>query len=211
MKLEGVYSVLPTPFTAAGDLDDASLRRVVDLFIGAGVNGVTALGVTGEVARLDDSERRRVLEVVTSHVAGRIGVVAGTTAEGTRTCINYSRHAKAAGATAVMVSPPRMPKLNSDAVLRHYHALAEAVDIEIVVQDYPPISGLRDGALAAGANREGDCRARARSSWRIRRRRSRRRASWRGRESAASRMSGSSAGSAACSCSRSCWPGRRGR
>jgi 4-hydroxy-tetrahydrodipicolinate synthase len=141
VKLEGVYSVLPTAFTAAGDLDDASLRRVVDLFIGAGVNGVTALGVTGEVARLDDAERRRVLEVVTSHVAGRIGVVAGTTAEGTRTCINYSRHAKESGATAVMVSPPRMPKLNSDAVLRHFHALAEAVDIEIVVQDYPPISG----------------------------------------------------------------------
>jgi 4-hydroxy-tetrahydrodipicolinate synthase len=141
LKLEGVYSVLPTAFTSAGDLDDASLRRVVDLFIAAGVNGVTALGVTGEVARLDDSERRRVLEVVTSHVAGRIGVVAGTTAEGTRTCINYSRHAKEAGATAVMVSPPRMPKLNSDAVLRHFHALAEAVDIEIVVQDYPPISG----------------------------------------------------------------------
>ncbi len=141
MKLEGVYSVLPTAFTAAGDLDDASLRRVVDLFIGAGVNGVTALGVTGEVARLDDSERRRVLEVVTTQVAGRIGVVAGTTAEGTRTCISYSRHAKEAGATAVMVSPPRMPKLNSDAVLRHFHALAEAVDIEIVVQDYPPISG----------------------------------------------------------------------
>ena len=141
MKLEGVYSVLPTAFTAAGDLDDASLRRVVDLFIGAGVNGVTALGVTGEVARLDDSERRRVLDVVTEHVAGRIGVVAGTTAEGTRTCINYSRHAKEAGATAVMVSPPRMPKLNSDAVIRHFHALADAVDIEIVVQDYPPISG----------------------------------------------------------------------
>ena len=55
LKLEGVYSVLPTPFTAAGDVDEASLRRVVDLFIGAGVNGVTALGVTGEVARLDDA------------------------------------------------------------------------------------------------------------------------------------------------------------
>jgi len=141
LQLEGVYSVLPTPFTAAGEVDDDSLRRVVDLFIGAGVNGVTALGVTGEVARLDDRERQRVLEVVTTHVNGRIGVVAGTTAEGTRSCIAYSRAAKAAGATAVMVSPPRMPKLNSEAVVRHYHALAEAVDIEIVVQDYPPISG----------------------------------------------------------------------
>ena len=141
MQLEGVYSVLPTPFTASGDFDEDSLRRVLDLFIAAGVNGVTALGVTGEVARLDDGERRRVLEVVVSHVNGRIGVVAGTTAEGTRACINYSRHARETGATAVMVSPPRMPKLNSESVVRHYKALADAVDIEIVVQDYPPISG----------------------------------------------------------------------
>jgi 4-hydroxy-tetrahydrodipicolinate synthase len=141
VQLEGVYSVLPTPFTASGDVDEGSLRRVVDLFIDAGVNGVTVLGVTGEVARLDDAERRRVLETVTRHVGGRIGVVVGTTAEGTRTCIGYSRIAKEAGATAVMVSPPRMPKLNSEAVVRHFHALADAVDIEIVVQDYPPISG----------------------------------------------------------------------
>ena len=141
MTLDGVYSVLPTPFHANGDFDDRSLRRVIDLFISAGVNGVTALGVTGEVARLTDDERRRVLDVVVEHVAGRIGVVAGTTAEGTRTCIEYSRYAHRAGATAVMVSPPRMPKLNSEAVVRHFKALADAVDVEIVVQDYPPISG----------------------------------------------------------------------
>lgn len=141
MRLEGVYSVLPTPFTASGDIDEASLRRVVDLFIEAGVNGVTALGVTGEVARLNERERRQVLDIVSAQVNGRIGVVAGTSANGTRTCIEYSQQAKEAGATAVMVSPPRMPKLNSEAVVRHYTALAEAVDIEIVVQDYPPISG----------------------------------------------------------------------
>jgi 4-hydroxy-tetrahydrodipicolinate synthase len=136
-----VYSVLPTPFAPGGELDEVSLRRVVDLCVGAGVNGVTALGVTGEVSRLDDGERRRVLEVVVEQAGGRIGVVAGTSADGTRTCIAASRQAQAIGATAVMVSPPRMPKLNSDAVVRHYAALAEAVDIEIVVQDYPPISG----------------------------------------------------------------------
>ena len=141
MQLEGVYSVLPTPFTPSGDLDLDSLERVIDLFIQAGVNGVTALGVTGEVARLTDEERRAVLETVVRHVNGRIGVVAGTTAEGTRTCIAYSAQARETGATAVMVSPPRMAKLNSEAVVRHYQALADAVDIEIVVQDYPPISG----------------------------------------------------------------------
>jgi len=116
---------------------------------------VTALGVTGEVARLDDAERARVLEIVLDQVAGRIGVVAGTSADGTRTCIQYSRHAKAAGATAVMVSPPRMPKLNSEAVVRHFIALAEAVDVEIVVQDYPPISGYTmEPALLARVARE---------------------------------------------------------
>jgi 4-hydroxy-tetrahydrodipicolinate synthase len=141
MKLEGVYSVLPTPFDGRGEIDEQSLRQIIDLCIGAEVDGVTALGVTGEVSRLDDAERRRVLEVVVEHVNGRIGVVAGTTAEGTRSCINHSRHAREIGATAVMVSPPRMAKLNSDAVLRHYAALSDAVDIEIVVQDYPPISG----------------------------------------------------------------------
>ena len=153
MQLEGVYSVLPTPFDASGDVDESSLRKVIDLFIAAGVNGVTALGVTGEVARLDDAERRRVLEVVVEHVNGRIGVVAGTTADGTRTCIGYSRHAKAAGATAVMVSPPRMPKLNSDAVVRHYRALARGGRHR---DRRPGLSAnlrIRDGAVAAGADR----------------------------------------------------------
>jgi 4-hydroxy-tetrahydrodipicolinate synthase len=141
MTFEGVYSVLPTPFTAQGDIDESSLRHVVELFLGAGVTGLTALGVTGEVARLDDSERERVLAIVIDEVRGRVPVVAGTSAEGTRTCITYSRAAQRAGAAAVMVSPPRMPKLNSDAVLRHYAALADATDIPIIVQDYPPISG----------------------------------------------------------------------
>jgi len=141
MTFEGVYSVLPTPFTDSGELDERSLAKVVDLFIDKGVNGLTALGVTGEVARLEDHERSRVLEVVASQAAGRVPIVAGTTAEGTRTCISYSRQAKEIGASAVMVSPPRMPKLNSDAVVRHYKALADSIDIPIVVQDYPPISG----------------------------------------------------------------------
>ncbi len=101
--MEGVYSVLPTPFSDDGSLDLESLRRVVDLFIGCGVNGLTVLGVTGEVARMTESERRIVLDTVTSHVAGRVNVVAGTTAEGLHTCIEYTRNAKQAGASAVMI------------------------------------------------------------------------------------------------------------
>ena len=141
MGFEGVYSVLPTPFRANGDLDLESLKQVVDLIVGAGVNGVTALGVTGEVSRLLESERARVVETVVKHVNGRATVIVGASADGVRTCQTFSREAKALGASAVMVSPPRAPKLNSDAVVNHYKALADAVDLPIVVQDYPPISG----------------------------------------------------------------------
>jgi dihydrodipicolinate synthase/N-acetylneuraminate lyase len=68
LRLQGVFSVLPTPFTGGGNVNVESLRRVVDLFISAGVNGLTALGVTGEVARLSESERDLVLGTVVDHV-----------------------------------------------------------------------------------------------------------------------------------------------
>ena len=135
MPFEGVYSIIPTAFTDAGDFDPTSQRKVVDLFIDKGANGLTALGVTGEVARLEEHERAAVLELVVKQAAGRVPIVAGTSADGTRTCIAYSRQAKSLGAAAVMVSPPRMPKLNSNAVVAHYKALADAVDLPIVVQD----------------------------------------------------------------------------
>jgi 4-hydroxy-tetrahydrodipicolinate synthase len=137
----GVFSVLPTPFTSSGDFDSESLKRVVDLFLADGVNGFTALGVTSEVARLTDRERDTVLDTVLAHVNGRVPVVVGTTADGLRTCIEFTRRAKAGGAAAVMISPPRMIKINSDAVAKHFADVASAVDVPIVVQDYPPISG----------------------------------------------------------------------
>jgi 4-hydroxy-tetrahydrodipicolinate synthase len=144
---DGVYSVLPTPFKGGGDVDVESLKRVVDLIVGAGVNGVTALGVTGEASRLNERERHLVVDTVVRQINGRARVIVGASADGVRTCIEYSREAKALGASAVMVSPPRMLKLNTESVVHHYKALAEAVDLPIVVQDYPPISGF---AMEAG-------------------------------------------------------------
>jgi 4-hydroxy-tetrahydrodipicolinate synthase len=139
--VHGVYSVLPTPFSDSTDIDFPSLAKVVDQAIAAGVDGLTALGVTSEVARFTEAERDQVTDALMTQVDGRVPVVIGTTAEGLRTCVEYTRRAKAAGAAAVMISPPRLPKLNSDTVLRHYAAVAQAVEIPIVVQDYPPISG----------------------------------------------------------------------
>jgi 4-hydroxy-tetrahydrodipicolinate synthase len=155
MSFGGVFSVLPTPFDSSGDIDPGSLQRIVDVFIADGVNGFTALGVTSEVARLSGPERDTVLDTVLAHVNGRVPVVAGTTADGLRTCIEYTRRAKAAGAAAVMISPPRMAKINSDAVAKHFADVASAVDLPIVVQDYPPISGYAmEPALLARIARE---------------------------------------------------------
>jgi 4-hydroxy-tetrahydrodipicolinate synthase len=139
--LKGVYSVLPTPFTPDDRIDRDSLRRVIDLFLAAGVDGLTALGVTSETARLTGSERRVVLETVLERAGGKIPVVVGATAEGTAAGVELALSAREAGASALLVSPPRMPKLSSEAVVRHFATLAAAVDLPIVIQDYPPISG----------------------------------------------------------------------
>jgi 4-hydroxy-tetrahydrodipicolinate synthase len=151
----GVFSVLPTPFKGGGEVDVPSLKRVVDLIVAAGVDGVTALGVTGEVARLTERERHLIVDTVVRQVNGRAKVIVGASADGVRTCLEFSREAKALGASAVMVSPPRMLKLSTESVVNHYKALAEAVDLPIVVQDYPPISGFAmESALLARITKE---------------------------------------------------------
>lgn len=141
IELEGVYAVLPTPFDKYGNFDSESLRRVIDLFIEDGVSGLTALGVTSEVALLSDRERRTVLDATMEHTNGRVPVIVGATAEGLDVCLGYCEDAKTAGAAGVMVSPPRMAKLNSRYIHRHFAAITDLFDDAIVVQDFPPISG----------------------------------------------------------------------
>jgi 4-hydroxy-tetrahydrodipicolinate synthase len=147
MNLTGVCCVLPTPFHAGGDIDHESLGRAVDLALRAEVDGVTALGATSEVGRLSDRERAAVVATVVGRVGRRVKVVVGTSADGVRRCIELSREAKAQGASAIMVSPPRLSRVNSETVISHYKAIAEAVDLPIVVQDYPPACGF---AMEAG-------------------------------------------------------------
>ena len=141
MKLEGVYTVLPTPLDENGQFDSVSLGRAIDLFIEDGVSGFIALGVTSEVARISDRERQTILESSMEHVKGRVPVIVGATGPGLDTCLDYCRAAREAGAAGVMVSPPRMEKLNSDYLRRHFSAIAEKFDFPIVIQDFPPISG----------------------------------------------------------------------
>ena len=155
-QMQGVYSVLPTPFGEEGRFDPESLGRVIRLFAADGVSGFTALGVTSEAERLSDRERDEVLEASLDHAQGAgLPVVVGATGPGLDICRERCRAAESAGAAGVMVSPPRAPRCNADSVFRHFAALAETISIPIVIQDFPPISGFHmDADLLARLCRE---------------------------------------------------------
>ena len=140
--LRGVYTILPTPFQPDGALDEPGLGRLVDFVIGRGVQGLTILGVMGEAGKLSDAERERVVARTIEAADGRVPVCVGTTHAATDRCIAFSRQAEAMGARALMVGPPALSRPNDAALRRHYLALAEAVGLPIVVQDYPPSSGV---------------------------------------------------------------------
>ena len=140
-KFSGVHWMLATPFGDDEELDLKSVANLMEKAYSSGCEGVVALGVTGEAARLTDSERRAVAKEVIANANG-MPVTLGTTAAGTSAAIAYSREAQELGAAAVMVSAPAMGKPNPDSLFTHYSRLAEAVDIPIVVQDYPQTSGV---------------------------------------------------------------------
>lgn len=154
--LNGVYNIVPTPFDPDGALDETSLARLIDFVVGTGVHGVTILGVMGEAGKVSEAERERIVAVTLEAAAGRIPVCVGTTHAATDRCIALSRQAEAMGAQALMVGPPALARTNEAAMRRHYLAVAEAVSVPIVVQDYPPSGGVHMspefiGRLAAEA------------------------------------------------------------
>ena len=139
--LTGIYNITPTPFKADGTLDEPSLRKLTEFTRGTGVNGMTILGVLGEADKLTERERERVTEIAIGTAGDRFPICVGTTHAGTDGCIAYSKRAQEQGAKAVMVAPPKLARTNDAALERHYMAVAEAVDIPVVVQDFPPAVG----------------------------------------------------------------------
>jgi 4-hydroxy-tetrahydrodipicolinate synthase len=140
--LTGVWNITPTPFHSDGSLDETSLRRLVEFNLELGVTGITILGVMGEASKVTDAERERIIAVTMEASAGRLPVCVGTSHAATDPCVAYSRQAQAWGAQAVMVAPPRLARTTEAALRRHYLAVAEATDLPIVVQDFPPASGV---------------------------------------------------------------------
>lgn len=140
--LEGVYNITPTPFEPDGSLDESSLAQLTEFSISMGVQGMTILGVLGETSKVSESERERIIATVLKAADGRIPICVGTSHSGTDRCVAYSKSAEAMGAKALMVSPPRLSRSTDAALRRHYLAVAEAVDIPVVVQDHPASTGV---------------------------------------------------------------------
>jgi 4-hydroxy-tetrahydrodipicolinate synthase len=132
----GIFHIMATPFGDEGALDVPGIPRLVERAIGAGIRGLTILGIAGEAHRLTDEERRRVVESVVKEVRGRLPVVVGVSAGGTHLAAALARMAREHGADAVMVAPPNGVK-NLDAVVEYYQAVAAAARGPIVVQDEP--------------------------------------------------------------------------
>ncbi|MBD0844636.1 4-hydroxy-tetrahydrodipicolinate synthase [Streptomyces sp. TRM68416] len=141
-QLSGVLTALASPFASDGELDEKTLRRLVDRSIDGGVDGVVACGSTGEFAAMSAAERRQVVETVVDQVAGRVPVIAQTGAVSTREAIELSRHAEAAGASILMVVAPYYEPLTLDETLRYLRTVADAVNIPIMLYNLPGATGV---------------------------------------------------------------------
>jgi dihydrodipicolinate synthase/N-acetylneuraminate lyase len=117
-------------------------EAVVERFIEAGVDGISPLGSTGEASHLTGEERKRFAKVVVRIVGGRVPLVVGVGAAGTKEMVELVRHAESAGADAVLLVSPFYWKVGEEALFRHFAAVAESVDIPVLVYNLPMLTGI---------------------------------------------------------------------
>jgi 4-hydroxy-tetrahydrodipicolinate synthase len=137
-RLQGIFVPMLTPLSADESVDESSLRRLVDFLVEAGVHGVWAMGTTGEFAALPEAERARGVEATVDQVAGRVPVVANIGDSSTTLALRHARHAVAAGADALALTPPHYYPHSMDEMLIHFRALKEAFpDLPLLVYNIP--------------------------------------------------------------------------
>ena len=140
MTLGGSLVALPTPFSN-GALDLETLGDLIDLHVERGTDGLVVNGTTGEAATLTDYERRTAVDFAIERSAGRLPVVVGTGTNATRTSIEHTRTAAAAGADAALVVTPYYNRPTQRGLVAHYAAVAEASTIPIVLYNVPSRTG----------------------------------------------------------------------
>ena len=147
MRFQGCMPANLLPFTADLRIDEAAYRTHLRWLADTqGVTGIVANGHAAEVSSLSREERRRALAIALDEVAGKVPVIAGVYSDGTQEAVELARDARAAGVAGLLVFPPTLfmwgAQQKPDMVLRHFSVLADAVDVPLIVFEYPPASGI---------------------------------------------------------------------
>lgn len=136
MQFKGSFPALITPMKN-GAFDEAAFRKFVDWQIKQGSTGLVPVGTTGESPTVTPEEHKAIVEICVAEAKGRVPVIAGAGSNNTAEAIDYTRHAKKAGADAALVVVPYYNKPTQDGIYAHFKAIAEAVDIPIFVYNVP--------------------------------------------------------------------------
>jgi 4-hydroxy-tetrahydrodipicolinate synthase len=137
---KGSLVALITPMRADGSIDEKAFAGFVDWQIKEGTHGVVPVGTTGESPTLSHDEHRRVVEIAIEVANGRVPVIAGAGSNSTEEAIDLTRHAKEAGADAALIVTPYYNKPTQEGMFLHYTAIADAVDLPIIIYNIPPRS-----------------------------------------------------------------------
>ncbi len=133
---KGSITALITPFRD-GTVDGKAFQDLVAWQIAEGTNALVPCGTTGESPTLSHAEHHRVVELCIEVAKGKAPVIAGAGSNSTDEAIDLARHAKKAGADAVLVVAPYYNKPSQEGLFRHYEAIATAVDIPLIVYNIP--------------------------------------------------------------------------
>lgn len=137
MRIEGSIVAMATPMTDDGRVDFDGTRKFVDWLIAEGTDALSVVGTTGESPTLSVEEHAEMIRVTCEQTAKRVPVVAGAGANSTAEAIELSKHAKAYGADATLQVVPYYNKPTQEGMYQHFKAIAEAVDIPIVLYNVP--------------------------------------------------------------------------
>jgi 4-hydroxy-tetrahydrodipicolinate synthase len=135
-RIKGSITALITPFKD-GKVDEAAFRKMINWQIAEGTNGLVPCGTTGESPTLSHEEHNRVIELCVEEAKGRVPVIAGAGSNSTDEAIALTRHAKEVGCDAVLHVTGYYNKPTQEGQYRHFMAIAEAVDIPIVLYNIP--------------------------------------------------------------------------
>ena len=135
--IKGSLVAIATPMHEDGSLDFAGMRKLLDWHVAQGTDGIVVVGTTGESPTVDFDEHCELIRVTVAHIAGRIPVIAGTGGNSTREAIELTHCAKSAGANAVLSVVPYYNKPTQEGLYQHFKAIAEAVDIPVILYNVP--------------------------------------------------------------------------